>query len=141
MDINLLQSQLNQLWASTLERLAVDLCAHSISMDIIVKAKNDKHYQVIFEGVSSLYFVSGEGDARFDEPPWDYAEISEFYYQAEGINQIAYQHLTKKMMPQYRSSANFVLELWSSALFIEAKSVVINGERFEVGYPRITNGL
>ncbi len=31
-------------------------------------------------------------------------------------------------------SANFVLEIWSASLLIEANSIVVDGQRYMVGY-------
>ncbi len=42
--------------------------------------------------------------------------------------------LTEDWVKHYYSNANFVLEIWSSILFIEAKSVAINERVFQLGY-------
>ena len=138
MDTHSLESQLNQLWASVIEGFSVDLCAHTISMDIRTKQDDNVEYRVVFGGVSSFYFVGGESDERFNRPPWDYAELSEVYFYSQDVHRISHRFAQKPGFAQYGSSANFVLEMWSSCLFVEASSVVINDSRFDVGYPRIS---
>lgn len=68
--------------------------------------------------------------------PGDYTELTSINYYKDGIGKIAINS-SFSWTEQWYSSANFFMELWSAALFVEAKTIVIDGETFDVGYPSI----
>jgi hypothetical protein len=132
-----LGSYLDALWGSIIDRFDVDICSHALSFGIRANDRNIwTDHKLVFEGVSSFYFVGGSGVSRFQGQEWDHAELSEIYYDETAVEQIIHRHLTDRAVEEDCSSANFVLEIWSSVLFIEAKTVVIDEHRFEVGYPK-----
>lgn len=134
---NKLQNKLNELWAGIIELLEFDILKNTISFIIkVIEYGEEKKYNVIFNGVSSYYFVHDSGEKRynlFDPEEGEYLELTSIYYY-ENVLDIKIESLTEKWAKQYSSNANFVLEIWSSMLFIEAKNVIINKKIFEVEY-------
>lgn len=132
-----LQNKLNELWGGVIEFFEVDILNNSISLSIkVIDNGQENKYNLVFNRVSSYYFVHDSGEQRynlFDPEEGDYLELTSIDYYKGGLN-IKLESLTEDWVKQYYSNPNFVLEIWSSMLFIEAKSVIINGRIFEVGY-------
>ncbi|MHB9941521.1 hypothetical protein CF065_07805 [Clostridium sporogenes] len=132
-----LQNELNELWAGIIEIFQIDILNNTISFIIkVIEYEEEKKYSVVFNGVSSYYFVHDSGEKRynlFDPEKGDYLELTSIDYYEKGLD-IKIKSLTEEWAKQYYSNTNFVLEIWSSMLFIGAKSVTINGKIFEVGY-------
>jgi hypothetical protein len=135
MDTQLLKSKLNKLWSGIITNFNFDLCAHTLSFDVTLERTGRRKHKVVFEGVSSFYFVSGLGERRFEMDKWDYAELSEIYYNASPTDKIAHTRTTAEYVTQDQSCANFIIEIWSSTLFVEAESIKIDHHHFWVGYP------
>lgn len=127
---------LNLLWAGTIKRIDFNLLKHSISLEIeVIENISAFKYEVTFEGVSSYFFSNNEGDERlkintYDEG--DYLELTSIHYVKEGIGDIIIESQREKWTKNWYASANFVLEIWSSQLLIEAKSLSVNGRKFQV---------
>ncbi|WP_315077929.1 hypothetical protein [uncultured Clostridium sp.] len=134
-----LQNKLNELWAGVIELFQINILKNTISFIIKVIEDGQEHkYNVVFNGVSSYYFVHDSGESRynlFDPEDDDYLELTSIDYYKNGLD-IKMKSFTEEWAKQYYSNTNFVLEIWSSILFIEAKSVTINKETFEVGYSK-----
>ncbi|WP_252250330.1 hypothetical protein [Clostridium sp. ZBS13] len=134
-----LQNKLNELWAGVIELFQINILKNTISFIIKVIEDGQEHkYNVVFNGVSSYYFVHDSGECRynlFDSEDDDYLELTSIDYYKNGLD-IKMKSLTEEWVKQYYSNTNFVLEIWSSILFIEAKSVTINEKTFEVGYSK-----
>jgi hypothetical protein len=128
---------LNEMWATVVESFHIDILSHTISLNVKV-VDNEKYYKIVFKGVSSFYFVENSGDSRLnsvDPEDGDYTELTSIDYYQNGIGKIHISSAKETWVDEYFSSANFVLEFWEALLFIEAKSIVINGEEFLVDYP------
>ncbi|HKZ55889.1 MAG TPA: hypothetical protein VJ123_10440 [Anaerolineales bacterium] len=139
MDRESLTESLNRLWDGTIEEFDIDLCSHAISMLIsVVYGEEVSQHKVVFENVASFYYVAEDGTFRFDSPAWERAELTEIVFR-DGTETIQHTSKQPRKVPEYTTSANFVLGMWSSVLFVEAKSISIDGKRFEVGYP-VTGG-
>lgn len=132
-----LQKKLNELWAGIIEYFQINILKNTISFSIEVIENGQKNkYNLIFNRVSSYYFVHDSGEQRYnilDPEEGDYLELTSIDYYKDGLD-IKMKSLTEEWAKQYYSNANFVLEIWNSMLFIEAKSVAINEKIFEVGY-------
>ncbi|MBN6189281.1 hypothetical protein JQN58_20735 [Aneurinibacillus sp. BA2021] len=125
-----LKKTLDSLWSSTVRNMNFNLCSHSISLDVdVINNGNTVKYSIVFEDVSSFYFsdelVQDFGDS------WDYIELTSIHFYRDGIGKIIIES-KKKWASEYKSSANFVLEFWSSVLLIQAKFININGNKIEV---------
>lgn len=127
---------LNLLWAGTIKTIDFNLLNHSIFLEIeVFENANVFKYEVIFEGVSAFYFSQNEGDNRLQTPLYDegdYLELTSIHYVKEGIGNILIESPREKWTKNWYASANFILEIWSSHLFIEAKSLSVNGRKFQV---------
>ncbi len=134
-----IQEKLNILWASMITKLTVDILRHSIRFDLtVIKNGDEVDFILQFDGVSSFYFVEDAGEKRLypiEPDEGDYTEISTIHYYKLGVGQLNITSKSETWVKQYNSSANFALELWNSLLLIEASSILINGDRFNVNYP------
>lgn len=131
-----LTALLNELWASTIKKYDFNILKNTISFELkTIDMGHEAHHQLIFEGVSAWYYVENIGARRFitkDDEDY-YLELTSIDFYKRGIGEIKPWSISEEWANQYYANANFALEIWSSLLLIEAKSVVINGNRFEVG--------
>jgi len=137
MDLKKLIALLNEMWATVVESFHIDILSHTISLNVKL-SDNKEYYKIVFKGVSSFYFVENSGDSRLNPinpEDGDYIELTSIDYYQNGIGKIHIISTKEQWVDEYFSSANFVLEFWEALLFIEAKSIVINGEEFLVDYP------
>ncbi|MNI70865.1 hypothetical protein D3C73_1267020 [compost metagenome] len=101
----------------------------------MIECRIASNYEVIFHEVSAHYFIRKNGEDRmnnFQVEEGDYLELTSIDYFDTGIGDITIKSKGDNWVNQYFSSANFVLEIWSSLLFIEAKKISINGVIFDV---------
>ena len=134
--VNELTENLNSLWTGIIKRINFDLLKHSIVLELeIIENTKVFNYELIFEEVSSYFFLNNEGNNRIEIYPYeegDYLELTAIHYIKEGIGDIVIKSQQEEWTRNLYASANFVLEIWSSYLFIEAKSVLVNGKKFYV---------
>lgn len=134
-----LKAYIDDLWANVIVEMNIDVYNHRITF--ITKAIDDgtiTNNHLMFEEVSSFYFVESTGEGRFNllEPEEDsYLELTSIEYYPNGVGVISVKSKTEEWVKQYISNSNFTIEIWSSMLFVEAKRIVINGKTFDVGYP------
>lgn len=122
----------NKLWAGYITNFTIDLKTHSICMIVETVDNNERiQTEVIFHGVSSFHYFHDQGERRFDPIHWENIELSEFIYSPETEKT---RHLSTLDNSEYISNPNFIMSLWLSAMYIEAKAISFNGELFEVGY-------
>lgn len=130
-----LKKQLNKLWAGSIERINFDFLRGSISLKVkVIENNNTNFYEVFFHEVSSHYYLRNNGDSRFifyELEDGDYLELTSIDYYESGIGNIAIKSHSDEWVNEYHSSANFALEIWSSMLFIEAKSIIINDVKYD----------
>ncbi|MBI6871806.1 hypothetical protein I6U51_03680 [Clostridium aciditolerans] len=136
-----MQLKLNELWDGTIEKFNVDILRNTLSFKLKVIANEvSKEFNLIFKGVSSFYFIEDIGEKRYNLNKYDnndYMELTSIDYYEKGIGKITIDSLSEDWATQWKSSANFTIELWNSILFLEAKCVVINDESFDISYPCI----
>jgi hypothetical protein len=118
------------LWASFIERIEFDILNLRMSLHLVAYESNtiEKH-SMIFDGVSSFFFVNGEGESRFNTEQWENAELSEIHYFDPPQDSI--KHTSNKAgTPQFMAEPRFYLEIWSSVLMIEAKVITVDGTSY-----------
>lgn len=133
-----MQAALNKLWASIVEENHFDVLNHTIGFKTkALDSGNVSEYDVQFCQVASFYFVDGLDEDRHNciEPDeGDYVELTSVHFLNEGIGDIRVDP-NGDWTNQYPSIPNFAIEMWNKMLFIEAASVKVNQEIFNVGYP------
>ncbi|GAB1154441.1 hypothetical protein YWY31_04660 [Paenibacillus illinoisensis] len=131
-----LKMQLNQLWSGIIKNINFDLLNGELSLEIkVIENGMISNFDIIFQEVSAHYFIRNNGESRlttFLVEQGDYLELSSIDYFSNGIGEITIHSKGNEWVNQYFSSANFVLEIWSSILFIEAKKMIINGITYNV---------
>lgn len=132
--MELLKNELNSLWAGLIEKFEVDMLKNTIFLNIKILDNNvETHFDLTFNDVSAHYFVKNNGLNRFEHfgtDEGDYLEITSIEYLEPKSVEININSSSNKWAEEYYSSANFVLEIWSSMLFIEARSVTLNENTF-----------
>ncbi len=86
-------------------------------------------FEVMFIDVSSHYYLKNNGSDRFtfyEVEAGDYLELTSIEYYESGIGNILINSVHHDWANDYYSKANFLLEIWSSVLFIEANALKIN---------------
>jgi hypothetical protein len=123
---------LGKLWESTITSFQFDFSLHQLKLELVaIEGGKQSKYAVIFGGVSAFFFVNGQGEKRFDLSDWNYAELSEIYHfdhKEIQVNTIT----TEKGFYPHSVTPNIFIESWSSNLFIEAKSVSINDDYYDL---------
>ena len=125
-----LYEEFGKIWASKINNFEINLLYRTIKLDLEIGG-SDKTYQVIFEGVSSYYYIVGNKKAAVDVQPGYYSELTEIYY-SPGEQLVLQQNIAHINKPYHHSYPNFWLEIWESVLLIEAKAFIINGKRYDV---------
>ncbi|MBO8156552.1 MAG: hypothetical protein H0Z32_08845 [Bacillaceae bacterium] len=130
-----LKEQLNELWAGSIEDINFDFLRGLIKLKIsVVENNNTYRYEILFQEVSAHYYLKNNGDSRFifhEVEEGDYLELSSIDYFESGVGKITINSQSDEWVDEYYSSANFVLEIWNSILFVEAKSITINGRKYD----------
>lgn len=130
-----LQFQLNNLWAGIIKKIDFDLLNGSIKLSVeVIEDGNVKVFEVIFIDVSSHYFLKNSRCNRFsfyEIEDGDYLELTSIDYFDSGVGDININSLTNKWVSEYYSKANFVIEIWSSILFIESRAIKINAVLYD----------
>ncbi|WP_336783428.1 hypothetical protein [Paenibacillus illinoisensis] len=131
-----LRSQLNQLWSGVIKNINFDFLNGALSLKItVIENEMASNFDIIFQEVSAHYFIRNNGESRlttFQVEQGDYLELTSIDYFSNGIGEITISSNGNEWVNQYFSSANFVLEIWSSVLFIEAQKMIINGISYNV---------
>lgn len=109
-----------------------DILKNSIRMSLEnLYDGNLRSSQLIFENVSSYYFVNNIEHNRSNFVAFedgDYLELTSIDI-VEG-NVIITPKADEKWIEQYKTSANIAIEIWSRVLFIEASKVIIGTKEF-----------
>lgn len=128
-DANSVSSALNTMWASIIRRIEVDLPNHRIMLTLETQTAAGKihEHRLVFEEVSSFFFANAEGERRFNLAAWESAELSEAYFFADPQDHILHKS-DKPGTECYESDPNFYLEIWDSALMIEAGAISLDGQ-------------
>ena len=140
MNLNLLKEYLDELWANVIDEMNINVFERTIVFTI--RAIDDgmvTNHKIIFEQVSSFYFLENTGDDRyklFERGEESYLELTSIDFHPKGIGLISIDSKTDDWVKQYISNANFTIEIWDSMLFVETKRVVINNRSFDVGFPQ-----
>jgi len=132
-----LSNTLNDLCASIIESYEFDILENTISFDLkTIDNGCENKYKMIFSGVSTWYFVKDTSEKRLntmtvvDED--DHLELTSIDFYEEGIVQINPLSTEENWVNHYYSNANFALEIWNALLLVEAKTIVINGYKYNV---------
>ena len=132
-----LSDLLNEMWAAIIERYEFDILKNTISFELkTIDNGYENKYKMIFEGVTAWYFVENTGEERLNTKANvkedDYLELTSIDFYVGRIGQIKPSSIEEDWVNQYYSNANFALEIWNALLLVEAKSIVINGNKYTV---------
>ncbi|MES5396305.1 hypothetical protein ABU952_09210 [Bacillus amyloliquefaciens] len=99
-----------------------------LSLDIKVFEKESEYtHKILFQNVASVYFSADIGDMRLEKiDPEEYNwQVFEMSYHPEGIG-----NLSNSVIPEYQSNANFLINMNSMLIAIEAETVRFDNQSF-----------
>lgn len=127
-----LDYELGKFWGSYINSFTVDFCTLELLLGLDIHQNNSTtRHTIVFQHVSAFFFVNGKGEKRLETGQWASAELSEIYYNKHPIDHVFHKH-DKTGTPQYSADFNFYLEIWSTVLLIEAKTVIIDGVVYDI---------
>ncbi|MEK5058709.1 MULTISPECIES: hypothetical protein [unclassified Paenibacillus] len=133
-------SKLNVVWGGVIKEIDFDLLSNSIQINLdVVENGEVNNHSLKFEKVSAHYFVRNNGSERLnyfnednDHDNSSYLELTSIDYYENGIGKLSVNSSSESWVTEYYSSANFAIEIWSSMLFIESNTLIIDGVQFNL---------
>ncbi|WP_456128173.1 YxiG family protein [Tumebacillus lacus] len=132
-----LQQRLDTLWAAIIDELTFDPLRKKIEFIVhAVDYGKVTHSKLVFEEVASFHWLQSTGEARnvfYEYEEGDHLELSLVQHFPGGMGTVGFlaqgewDHLDN-FIP------NFAIEMYQQVLHLEARVVIIDGERFEVGF-------
>lgn len=129
-----LKEKLILLWASKILKYNFDMLSNKITF--LLETLDDdeiQRYGLVLKNVSMLYFVNNAGDTRFNifEPDKD------DYLEFTSINilndvELHIESEEDRWLKQYGGKANVCIEIWSKIILIEADSIELNYENYDL---------
>ncbi len=152
MDVKKIDEELDKLEESTIEKIDFDLLKHEIVFDLTTYEGNEQvKNKLFFKNVSAFFCLNDLGSDRFRFTPFEpdnRLELTSIAFYPTGLGTISLSNVkasmgtiwfsqdkTASLESQMYSSANFVLEIWSRYLYIEATCIEINNTVYEL--PRL----
>jgi hypothetical protein len=135
-----MESALGRVWALPIEEMEINIARRTISLELVhpqetvPEAAWDRH-TLRFEHVVSFLYMADTSERRRELDPPEHLQLVEIYYRD------AVEHTTRVPLPRgdtktEKTASNFILEVDELAvLYIESSVVVVDGQRFEIGYP------
>ena len=134
--MNALTERLNNFWESVIKKINIDMLDNSISIGLeVIENGNFSRHTITFREVSSYFYLNNIGESRLNihqVEESDYLELTSINYLKDGIGQIKVDSTTEKWVNQCSASANFVLEIWSKVLFVEAQKIMVDEEEYNI---------
>lgn len=99
-----------------------------LSLDIkVFEGEGEYTHKILFQNVASVYFSADVGDMRLENiVPEEYNwQIFEFSYHPEGIG-----NLSNFKIEHYHSNANFLINMNSMLIAVEAEFVSFDSKQF-----------
>ncbi|RLQ92811.1 hypothetical protein [Planomicrobium sp. Y74] len=131
------QDQLNSLWGTVITDLQVDLLNDSLFIKLEIHENSRIDFQTLkFIDVSAFYYVKDNLDNRFNF----YDREKAYYLELTSINHVENKNYDFQIKSNsdtewsehYKTDANIVIEIWDSVIFIEARSIQVGNQVFEL---------
>lgn len=136
MELEKIREELYKIWEYKINNLDFNMLTNSIKISIEdIDKRNQDKLDIIFEGVSSYYFINDTKKDRKNFSEYEdgnYLEITSIDV-IEGDTKIK-PNADERWLEQYESSANIEIEIWSRLLLIEASKVIIRGKEYSLPY-------
>lgn len=125
-----LQRLLYSFFESTITELNFNVFENELLIQLT--SENESH-QIIFRGVSCLYFMNNDTNNRLNILEFndgDYFELTSIYI----LDKLLMFDLLSEdsWVKSYRGYGNVSLEIWSKILIIETKNININGIDYNI---------
>lgn len=134
MKIEEIRNEFNEICESKIIKLDFDILTSSIRMSLELADDCDaRNCQLVFENVSSHYFVNNTKEKRKEFVEFengDYLEMTSIDIIDGSLTIEPKAH--EKWIEQYEASANIAIEIWSRILLIEASKVIIGDKEFDL---------
>jgi len=123
---------LDQLDSSTIDSLKIDLEDKKIAFKL--SPEKQKNIDLLFEGVNAFYYIDDSDTSETAHEKND--KVNSVAYHKAGFGEFAsvksIAELDPETSPFEISVPNFAISLKDSSMYIEAQSVFINGNQFDV---------
>ncbi|MEC1565020.1 YxiG family protein [Bacillus velezensis] len=99
----------------------------------VVENKAECTHNILFQNAASVYFSADIGDMRLEKiDPEEYNwQVFEMSYHPEGIG-----NLSNAVIPEYQSNANFLINMNSMLIAVEAETVRFDDQSFYAYHPK-----
>lgn len=132
-----MQDQLNNLWGTVITDLQVDLLNDTLTIQLEIHEDGRINFQTLkFIDVSAFYYVKDNLENRFNF----YDREKVYYLELTTIDHVKNKNYDFQIKStsdtewseQYKTDANIVIEIWDSVIFIEARSIQVGNQVFEL---------
>lgn len=132
-----MQDQLNNLWGTVITDVQVDLLNDNLTIQLEIHEDGRINFQTLkFIDVSAFYYVKDNLENRFNF----YDREKVYYLELTTIDHVKNKNYDFQIKStsdtewseQYKTDANIVIEIWDSVIFIEARSIQVGNQVFEL---------
>jgi hypothetical protein len=132
MKIQEIRNEFNKISECKITEINFDILKNRIKISLdFSNGINEKNTELVFEHVSSFYFVNNTEEQRKNFVMFengDYLELTSIDI-VEGYNTIE-PKANEKWIEQYKTSINISIEIWNRVLFIESSQVIVGDKEF-----------
>lgn len=118
-------------WADIIKKVEYDFFSGKISF-LVTDPDNHKEIKIIFIGVSSFLWIRNYPEIEKDFEVADYYEITSI-----SCSNVKSDFHYAKWLDGYSTNFNISLEIWNSAMVMEAQKVKIDDEEYDI--PKFTD--
>lgn len=121
---------LNHLWGTVIEKFNINMKEHTI--DLSIKSVNEGKetiIDIVLKDVISFCWINdsfNQDNDRRDLEKWNFISLESAQILSKSIVNV------EGLENNFFATPNVLFELWNSVFLVEAKSIVINGETFEL---------
>lgn len=120
---------LNAIYCSTIKNINVDLLKKEITFDLLL-IENGKESKHELKFVNCISFLWIEKD-KYSNELYDFSKCD--YYELTSVNLGSINATSDdKWLKQYPMEYNVAVEIWESALLINADEIIIDQQRFSI---------
>lgn len=116
-----INDRLNLLWAQDIKKIDYDFFKGTIT--IYISGESEVQYIITFTGVSSFLWIRNSVGTVVDFEESMYSELTSISVGKANINL-----KNDKWLKYYNINPNILIEIVDSAMLIQAKEIIFNGE-------------
>lgn len=123
---------LNKLWGTVIEKFNINMLEHVIELKL-KSCENgiETNIDIVLKDVIAFCWINdsfNQDKDRRDLEKWDFISLE----STQILNDSLVKVKIEKIENNHFANPNVLFELWNSIFLVEAKSIVINGEVFDL---------